>query len=212
MPDAARILDDLTRIANASRGLAAFWHVAVAVALLALIHPKRPRAALAAWLAALPLVSAAVIAFTFASLFNAIVLGIAAIALGALTTRIPVAPVRWGPIAGRLAGSGMVAYALAYPHFVPVRGWGDLLFTPAGVLPCPSLALTVGLALLAGGFGHRAWSLTLAGVAGFYALFGVLALGVWLDVGLLIGAVALAIEAFAVHHAHAQRSGAALAS
>ena len=64
-------------------------------------------------------------------------------------------------------------------------------------MPCPSLALAVGLGLLADGFGSRAWPAVASAVGAFYALFGMLHLGVWLDTGLLLASVALAVSTFA---------------
>jgi hypothetical protein len=48
-----------------------------------------------------------------------------------------------------------------------------------------------GAALAAGGFGLGAWRLVLAATGGFYALFGVLRLGVTVDTVLLGGAMGL---------------------
>jgi hypothetical protein len=51
--------------------------------------------------------------------------------------------------------------------------------------------VAIGFALLGNGLGSRVWSLTLAAVGLFYGLFGVLRLGVLLDIGLVGGALAL---------------------
>ena len=56
--------------------------------------------------------------------------------------------------------------------------------------------MEIGFALLGDGLGSRVWSLTLAAFGLFYGLFGVLRLGVFLDIGLVGGAVALAVSAF----------------
>jgi len=56
--------------------------------------------------------------------------------------------------------------------------------------------VAIGFALLGNGLGSRVWSLTLAALGLFYGLFGVLRLGVFLDIGLVGGAVTLAALAF----------------
>jgi hypothetical protein len=53
----------------------------------------------------------------------------------------------------------------------------------------------LGFSLLFSGFHSRAWQSIAAAAGLFYALFGVLVLGVWLDLGLLVGAVAMIILA-----------------
>jgi hypothetical protein len=57
----------------------------------------------------------------------------------------------------------------------------------------PSLSVAIGVAIPAGGFGSRPWSLVLAALGFFYAAFGTLRLGVWLDRGLLLASVALIV-------------------
>jgi hypothetical protein len=55
--------------------------------------------------------------------------------------------------------------------------------------------VAIGFALLGNGLGSPAWSLTLATIGLLYGLFGVLRLGVVLDIGLVGGALALAVTA-----------------
>ncbi|MBK8697892.1 MAG: hypothetical protein IPN17_38005 [Deltaproteobacteria bacterium] len=50
----------------------------------------------------------------------------------------------------------------------------------------------IGVALLCGGLG-RSWARLLSVAGAFYALFGVLRLGVRIDLALLAGAIALAL-------------------
>jgi hypothetical protein len=192
LPSADQVLAQLEALASTGRGVAFIWHCLVLLGLGALwLGPWVPSRRLAGMASALPLVSAAVLAGVSENPFNAAVVGAAAAALLTLGLRLSTDPVkRAGPVPAAL-GALTVAYALLYPHFVP-GGWPyAVLMAPVGVLPCPSLALVLGLALLSGGFGSRAWSLVAAGVSLFYALFGMFRLGVWLDAGLLAAAVAL---------------------
>lgn len=70
-----------------------------------------------------------------------------------------------------------------------------------GLIPCPTLAMVIGLAMIGGGLGSRAWSYTLAGFGLFYGVFGVARLGVVLDLPLIAGAVALAVAVSPKHAA-----------
>jgi hypothetical protein len=195
MPSAEQILQQLSLLANSARGVALFWHLAILLMLLGLaVTRKSPRMPLAAAVAVGPIISACVLAVTVRNPFNAVLLGLFSIALLVLAARLSAAPIERGPLWSGTLGAASVAYGLVYPHFIEVRSWTDLWFAPAGVVPCPSLALAIGFGLLAGGFGSRAWSLTAAAAGAFYALFGMFRLGVWLDVGLLIASGALAVR------------------
>ncbi len=66
-----------------------------------------------------------------------------------------------------------------------------LIGAPVGLVPCPTLSVAIGLALLAGGVGPRSWTIVLVALGMFYGLFGLFRLGVVLDTGLVIGALAL---------------------
>ena len=86
-----------------------------------------------------------------------------------------------------------------YPHFFGISyplPWvfGPLAYlyaAPTGLIPCPTLSLVIGFALLGGGLGSRAWSISLAAVGLFYGLFGVMRLRVYWDIPLIFGAAAL---------------------
>lgn len=85
-----------------------------------------------------------------------------------------------------------MVFAWVYPHFLVGRSpLAYLVGSPMGLIPCPTLALVMGLALVAGGPGGRSTSLLLALAGLFYAVFGVARLGVVLDVALLAGPVGL---------------------
>jgi len=78
-----------------------------------------------------------------------------------------------GPAATTALGVAMIAFGWLYPHFLtfgPVTRY--LVAAPMGLIPCPTLSLVIGFALLAGGLSSRAWSIVLAVVGLFYGLFG----------------------------------------
>jgi hypothetical protein len=98
---------------------------------------------------------------------------------------------RWAVALGAL----LVAFGWIYPHFLEREGWFVYLYAaPLGVIPCPTLSALVGGTLIAGGFGLGAWRLILALAASFYAVFGVLRLGVFIDAVLFAGALGLLVQ------------------
>jgi hypothetical protein len=133
--------------------------------------------------------------------FNGTLFALGAVALGTVGARLPGIPVQRASNPAALIGLATVVFGSVYPHFleggsaVPYR-----YAAPTGLVPCPTLFVAVGFALLAGGLGSRAWSLTLATVALFYGLFGTLRLGVYLGIGLVVGATTLAVAGFQARH------------
>jgi hypothetical protein len=195
MPTTPEILAGLTEIAHRALPLAIAWHVllvAVAVAVAWGWSPSPRQVGLL--VAALP-ASAALVAAGFGNPFNAAVLGLGTAALLVLAG-IGRGHERAAPRWAHMLGAVLIAFGWVYPHFLDDRS--PLLYlvaAPVGLVPCPTLAVATGLALIDGARPGRAWTLVLAGLAGFYALFGMLRLGVWLDAPLLIGAAGLAVQA-----------------
>jgi len=144
---------------------------------------------------ALPMVSASAVAFAVGNPFNGSLLGATVAALVVLAWRFDVTPLQFGSPLARAFGAAMIAFAWIYPHFLEGLSPGTYLWAaPMGVIPCPTLSLVIGFALLFDGFGSRSWSLILAGVGLFYGLFGAARLGVVLDVVLVGGASALLVR------------------
>ncbi|HSK00211.1 MAG TPA: hypothetical protein VK932_03180 [Kofleriaceae bacterium] len=195
MPSADEILAGLTAIANQALGIAIAWHVVLTLAIIALAAGWRPSERMARVLLSLPLGSVAVIAFAFGNPFNGLMFSIGAAALVALGWRgratRAVARGRWVTSA---VGVASIAFGWLYPHFLETHPLAYLYAAPVGLVPCPTLAIAIGFALLGGGLGARAWSLTLAALGLAYALFGALRLGVYLDLGLMAGAGVLALD------------------
>jgi hypothetical protein len=195
MPSTIEILDALSAIANQAKGIAVAWHIVIGMALIALAGGWRPSRRTARLLAGSPLVSVAAVAFAFGNPFNGWVFTAGALALTALAMNGDLRPVwRESAWAYRI-GVATIAFGWSYPHFLEREGAAYLYASPAGLIPCPTLAVAIGFALLGNGLGSRVWALTLAGVGLFYGLLGVMRLGVFLDIGLIAGAVALAASA-----------------
>src|SRR5690348_10353012 len=84
MPIAREILAAQMEIAERCIAVAIAWHVVIAAAILAFALGWRPSRVAARRLIALPIASAAVLAFAFGNPFNGLVLGAGALALIAL--------------------------------------------------------------------------------------------------------------------------------
>jgi hypothetical protein len=193
MPGAPEILDGLSVIARQATGVAVAWHILIGAALLALASGWRPSQRTARLLIGMPLASVAAVAIVFANPFNGLVFALSAVAMTALAMRGDRRPVHRGSAWTRAVGVAMIAFGWVYPHFLDRPAIDYLYAAPVGLVPCPTLAVASGFALLGSGLGSRAWALTLAAVALFYGLFGVLRLGVLLDIPLVIGAIALVV-------------------
>ena len=196
MPSATRIHEDLTTIANDAAPLAIVWHVLFAIAGLFLIAGWRPSRRSAAALLTLPLVSVGVLAWAFGNPFNGTFFLGLALALLAAGARLDEASIRRGPPWAIRLGVLMALFGWVYPHFLeagsPLR---YLYAAPTGLVPCPTLAIVIGLALIGDGIGMARWSVLL-GTAGIsYGLFGAFGLGVKMDLLLLVGAAALIVRA-----------------
>ncbi|MGI5819691.1 MAG: hypothetical protein ACOX9R_16530 [Armatimonadota bacterium] len=192
MPEAAEILDQLQTAADQGWPLAVAWHAVMLAAVVALVVGWRPDRRLAGALLAAPSASVSAVAWLIGNPFNGAVFAVLSAALVILALRLAPRPVSSGAMWATAAGAVMIGFGWVYPHFVSVESTLALLFrSPFGLIPCPTLSVVIGFALLADGLGSRAWSLLLAGTGLLYALIGTLRLGVQIDLFLLAGAVAL---------------------
>lgn len=192
MPTPTSILDNLALVARAEWPYAIVWHLVLVVALVTLAFGWRPLNRTATAALALPLASVSAFAWVYGNGFNGLLLGAGALALLIQGQRLPQGPVRRAAPLPAAMGASLIVFGSVYPHFLE----GASLFVyayaaPLGLLPCPTLSVVIGLTLLAGGFGSRAWSVILALLGLFYGLFGALHLGVWMDFVLASGAMAL---------------------
>jgi len=191
----SEIMAGLTEIANQAIGAAIAWHVALFFALGAVILGWRPSQRTAGALLATPLASVAAFAFAFGNPFNGALFAAAAVALLLLAVPGDPGPVMRGPAWAWWTGVVLIGFGWSYPHFLAAHPATYLYAAPVGLVPCPTLAVVIGLALLAGGLGRRAWTLTLAIIGLFYGLFGALRLGVAIDLVLIGGSSVLAASA-----------------
>lgn len=198
MASSAELLRVLTVMANELAWLAIGWHLVLAVLLVAVLTGWRPSARIGALMMVGPALSVAVAALAYGNPFNAASFALLALALAAISGHLRRNPLRLGPRWAGVLGLGLIAYGWGYPHFL-AGSWVHALYAaPVGIVPCPTLAILAGVALVAEGLGSRAVPAVLAAWTAFYAGFGIVRLGVTLDAGLLVAAVGLV--ALTVHN------------
>jgi hypothetical protein len=192
MPTPSEILAGLTAIANDAVLAAVLWHLTIAMALVWVASGWHPTRRLATLMLAAPLASVGAFALAYGNPFNGFVFLAATAALVMMAAATGATRVRAAASWSTTLGVAMIAFAWAYPHFVEARSSLVYLFAaPVGLVPCPSIALAIGFALLAGGVDRRVAGV-LASLGAAYGLLGVGYLGVLLDIGLLVGAGGLA--------------------
>lgn len=196
MPSPTQINESLATIANDALPLAVAWHVAFLLAGIALFRGWRPTRRVAGTLLTLPLFSVGLLAWRSANPFNAAVFLLLALRLLWVARRMGEPRVLEGPPGATGLGGLMVVLGWTYPHFLdggsPLR---YLYAAPTGLVPCPTLAIVIGLTLIGDGLGSAGWAVTLGFAGAFYALFGAFRLGVAIDLLLAVGAAALIIRA-----------------
>ena len=196
MPSAEEILQGLTLAANHYSFIAWFWHFAFLVLVILLIIGRKPTRNIMAILLALPLASVGIVAILTGNPFNGIVFLLTTIILLIVGNRLPADQAEIRSTLPGIIGVVMIIYGWVYPHFLTDAAlWQYLYAAPVGLVPCPTLSIVIGFTLLFGGFGSRKWMLILAIVGLFYGVVGFFRLGVHLDVGLIAGAVVLAVFA-----------------
>lgn len=196
MPTPEEILRGLSQAANQWLALAIGWHVAIAAVIGALAFGWRPgRRATGLMLASL-CASVAVVAVLAGNPFNGSIFGLLTGALVVLALRLSPAPLsRGAPTWAVVVGWLLAAFGLVYPHFLDQPAAMYLIAAPVGVVPCPTLAVVIGFSLLAAGLQSRAWCWVLVAAGAFYGIFGVVRLGVVLDMALFVGTAALGLIA-----------------
>jgi hypothetical protein len=199
MPDKEQILVSLQTIANQYSMIATLWHVAILVFIALLAFRLAPSNQLLGILISLPLISVAVFAWISGNPFNGSVFALLGVLVLIFGFRAPATAVETSPLPFLIIGILMVIFGLVYPHFLENGSLIRYLYAaPTGLIPCPTLSLVIGLALIFGGFQSQALTLTLVVGGLFYGLFGAFRLGVTLDIGLLLGTVTLLIQYFMV--------------
>ena len=101
----------------------------------------------------------------------------------------------------------MFAFGWVYPHFLDTSTSLTYLYAaPTGLIPCPTLSIVIGVGLIVGGLGSRAWSIFLGALGDFYSIFGAVRLGVVLDWVLLFGSLMIVLSVFVIAHGEQARA------
>ena len=196
MPTSEQILNSLHQISNAWQVLAIIWHVYFGVLAGILLVGNRPSPRMVGVLLAMPLLSVSGIAWASMNPFTGIVFALAGIALVMISNRLPGDHVQLAPAWAMVVGTGMIVFGWVYPHFLDTASFLPYLYSaPTGLIPCPTLSIVIGIALILGGLGSRLWSLVLGATGVFYAFFGAIRLGVTIDWILLAGSLAIILMA-----------------
>ena len=195
MPTTQEILDHLQAASREARWLAAAWHAIVGGLFIAGVLGWRPDRSRVGRALAIPLLSSSGTAWIFGNPFNGLILFALAAALWVLGGRLPEGRAALSRSWVLLAGLGLVGFACGYPAFLDDRGVVDhLLHAPMGVIPCPTLALVLGVCLLFEGCVRREGLILLALAGTFYGCFGWWSLGVAVDSVLAAGSILVLIR------------------
>jgi hypothetical protein len=197
MPKPEEILTGLQKIVNDYSSIAIIWHIVFYALIAALLFKWLPTNRLLAFLICLPVLSVAILAFIAGNPFNGVlftVLGLVTIFFGLKASDQPVLT---SQMVFLIIGILMVAFGLLYPHFVNSGSVVKYLYaSPAGLIPCPTLSVIIGLLLIYNGFDSRPLMLVFIIFGLFYGVFGVLKLAVYLDLFLILGTLALLVRYF----------------
>lgn len=203
MPSAEQILRGLQEITNSWKAIAIAWHVYFGALILALAFGNRPFKRVAGVLLALPFLSVATFAWLTPNPVNGGVFTTLGIVLLLVAAKLPrdraqIAP-KWSLIPGAL----LFAFGWVYPHFLDTSSyWSYLYMAPTGIVPCPTLIIVIGSALILDGLASRTFG-TILGVVGLlYGVVGVAYLHMTLDWVLILGGVLLLVHTFAKKPVH----------
>jgi hypothetical protein len=195
MPKPQEILNGLQTIVNDYSVFAILWHIVFYLLILALVFRWQPSNRVLGALMCVPLLSVAVFAWITGNPFNGILFAVASILILVFGLKAPTQTISLSQTPFLVIGIIMVLFGLVYPHFLkPDSIVGYLYASPAGLIPCPTLSIVIGLALMLGGFGSPSITLTLIVIGLFYGVFGVFRLGVHLDLFLIFGTMALLVQ------------------
>jgi small-conductance mechanosensitive channel len=184
------IFSALSPLANQWQLFAILWHLYFATLAIALAAGLRPSKRVSSILLVLPLFAVSAVAWLSDDRFDGTFTGLTAIALFWIAIHLPHEPVH-------IASSWLVSFAI----LLFVSGWVNPYFLPADAqvtyfngapttfVPSPTISAIIALSLMVNCLESRSWSLILGAAGLFYGLFGVVRLGVTLDLFLLLGAL-----------------------
>lgn len=200
MPSPDEILESLRLTSNNWRLLSLLWHGYFAFLVVPIVIGRRATKPMVGVLLTLPILSVSILAWISTNPFNGTVFAVLAIALLVIAMRLPPGNVKVAPYPVAVPGVLMIGFGWVYPHFIDNATPVEYLYAaPTGLIPCPTLAIVIGVTLLLGGLESRPWCLLLAVAGFFYSIYGAGWLGVRIDWILLLGILITAYVAFSPH-------------
>jgi hypothetical protein len=195
MPKTEDIINGLQTIVNEYSTFAIIWHAVFYLLLAAIIFKWQPSNKSLALILCLPLLSVAVFAWLTGNPFNGILFSVLTILVLIFGLKASNQSIEVSQVPFQVIGILMIVFGLIYPHFIT----GDPLLkylyaSPAGLIPCPTLSIVIGILLVFSGLGSQSITLTLTAFGLFYGFFGVLKLGVYLDTFLVFGTLSLLVK------------------
>jgi hypothetical protein len=197
MPSPEQILAGLAGIANDYTIIALLWHLLFLAVIIMLLLGTRPIKRYAGIFLSTPFISVGIMAILSGNPFNAVIFFVLTFILILYSLKFPLEKAEVKLNFPGIIGVGMIAFGWIYPHFLETTSPFKYLYaSPMGLIPCPTLSLIIGFTLLFQGFSSRKWIIALAVMGLYYGLTGLIKLDVYLDAGLVIGALVLGISGF----------------
>jgi len=195
---ASEILDGLKSISEDYSLISIYWHIMIYLAIVLLLFAKwRPSNRMAAMFLSLPFITVAVLAWESGNPFNGTLYSVLTFFCLLIGFRLSEERVQYSSIIYRIAGFLLLLFGLWYPHFIEPDNFIIYLYeAPSGLIPCPTLSVAIGMALIYNGFNSNPMKIILICYGLFYGLFGLLKLGVYLDIVLLVGTIIFTIQSF----------------
>jgi len=202
MPKTEEILNGLQAIVDNYSVIAIIWHIAFYFFIICLLVKWHPSNKLMSILLCLPVISVAVLAWSYGNPFNGTLFAILAILIIVFAFKASNMRVSFSTWPFMLIGIILIAFGFMYPHFIKVNSIFEYLYaSPVGLIPCPTLSILIGIILLFNPLGSPAITLSFIVFGLFYGLFGVFKLGVAIDVFLLFGSISLLVKYYLFNRA-----------
>jgi len=191
------ILAGLTWLANEYTGIAIIWHILTLILIAALFAGWKPGNNVMILVLSSLLMSVSMLASLQGNYFNAAVFAFLLIMSIYASLRSGNEAIKGNRSWPDIIGLFLIIYGLLYPEFLSTNSLLEYVYAaPTGLIPCPTLSILTGFALLYRGFGSVVWAMTL-GISGmFYGLFGVFYLNVYVDWVLVAGSSILLLNSF----------------
>jgi len=196
MPSTDEILDGLKLISNNYTLISISWHIVIYISIIMLLLVLwRPTYKMTVIFLSLPFATVALLAWFNGNPFNGILFSILTVYSLIIGRKLSQKVLKYSSWPYRLAGILLLFFGLWYPHFLDTYSVLAYLYAaPTGLIPCPTLSVAIGTALIFNGFNSNSLKIIFLCYGFFYSLFGILKLGVYLDFVLLIGTVVLLIQ------------------